>query len=308
MKYKKLIADVRHMKWDYLKNVPDNYRSEELFYFIPMHDLQRVYGPIYTITKNYRLFGKHIPFETPIRSAYQEFVYQPIDTPLDEGMIRYTSYLLENGDYRSNLMLLPLALSLYKGFNAFLHDVDESMEMRFNRMQLNRRWYSDINDAVKYLKLHNIVSHHTEFCNMMPEEKYRKNAFNKDHTLGNGGVQSYFYIPINQTECGYMISYADMIYLAHVQSIEIKFNSHNIELVCDGDITNTLSNCFYVIRYFEAQKWIELLNQYTITITFNNDLPEISARGVYTRETGPINIYSLLMASREQYHGSIIHI
>lgn len=306
MKYKKLAVDMQHMKWEYLKNVPDNYRSDELFYFIPMTALSKIYGPIYTVTKNYQLLGKQLPFDDKIRSAYQEFSYQPIDTPLDGGSIRYTQYRIDFGNYKSNLMYLPLSLSLYRGFNTFLQNVDESMELRFVRMKLNETWYYDLHEARQCLDHHSIISHHSEFCNRMTDHNNSELSFNSDNTIGNRGIQTHYYIPINQTECGYLLSYHDIRYLKHVQSIMIRFNSHEIDLACDGSINDILSNCFYAIRYFEAQKWIEMLNQYTITITFNNDLPEISARGIYTKETGPINIFSLIMASREYYHGVII--
>lgn len=295
MKYKKLVADITHCRWEYLKKY-DKPHKDHLYYYLPITRLPGIYGPVYMVTKDWPLIGNS---SKKINEVTQRFTFQPIDTPTDMESLWVTNQLLDE-DYKSRLLGINLMLSLNRGFNAFLQKIDPSMEMRFIDVAFDKKVFTDYDAPFDYLKSLHAISYVKDFNPDLYLHPYTKIFFHKDKVIDSQYRKSaYLGVPLSDTECVYMISVGEYEFLRMIQKITVRINAHEVELPCNNNPQEVLTNCFYLSRYSQAQEWcIPTLNSYNIRITFEsvNSIQEVELRGIFDDVSEPISFYNLIMS------------
>lgn len=296
MKYEKIVVDMQHMSWEYLKKYED-FGYRDIYYFQPVSDITGVYGPLYTITKNLDLIGK--PNSSRFDISEHRFAYQPIDTPTDSDYMWMIRQIYDSG-YRSKIMMLPLTLSFNRGFNTFLQKIDPSMEMRFIELALDGLTLTDYNTIMEFLKNRHIVSYAQDFRgNPGDRFNFRDLYFHYNHAIDHEfRHRAYQCVPLIDTEACYVIKADEYDYLECIQQFTIKINDHEVTIPCYNNPQEVLTNCFYLSRYSQAQDWCKKTNTYDITIEFTEgiNVQEIGLRGVFDYMSKPISFYNIIMS------------
>lgn len=296
MKYEKIVVDMKHMEWEYLRSYI-NCDYHDLYYFQPISDMVGIYGPLYTVTKDLDLIGK--PKSSQFDYAQQKFVYQPIDTPTDSEYM-WTIHQSFDGDYRSKIMMLPLMLSFNRGFNTFLQKIDPSMEMRFIQLELDSLTLKDYSTIIEFLKNRHIISHVQDFRgNPGDPFNFRSLCFQHNRSIDNlVRHRTYQCVPLVDTEACYMIKADEYTFLEQIQQFTVRINDHEVAIPCDNNPQEVLTHCFYLSRYSQAQDWCKKTNTYDITIEFADvmNVREIELRGTFDHTSSPISFYNLIMS------------